>query len=372
MSYMTDNKINSRLKMNLQLFAEEKTEKATPKRRREAREKGQVLKSMEINSALILLAVFGTLDILLPNLMENFKNVYRIYLEFEHPLDDLFTYPGIRNLALEISFTFIRLAGPILAVSLIVGLIVNYGQVGFLFTNETLIPKLNRLNPIEGFKRIFSKRALFELFKSVAKILIIGWTVWSQLRNDIFQVPILLKKNVTEGVRFISDKSFAVVYKAGLAFLILAILDYFYQWWEYEKSLRMSKQEIKEEYKQMEGDPQIRSKIREKQRQIGMRRMMQEIPRADVVITNPEHYAIALRYRQEEDEAPVVVAKGQGYVALRIKEIAREHNIVMVENKALAQALYKTTDIGSTIPPELFHAVAEVLAFVYNLKRTSF
>ena len=154
--------------------------------------------------------------------------------------------------------------------------------------------------------------------------------------------------------------------------MILAILDYFYQWWEYEKSLRMSKQEIKEEYKQMEGDPQIRSKMREKQRQIGMRRMMQEIPRADVVITNPEHYAIALRYRQEEDEAPVVVAKGQGYVALRIKEIAREHNIVMVENKALAQALYKTTDIGSTIPPELFHAVAEVLAFVYNLKRTSF
>jgi len=364
--------INIDIEMDLQLFAEEKTEKATPKRRRDAREKGQVLKSMEVNSALILLAVFGAIDFMFSDLIEGCANVYKTFLEFNSALDFLFTYAELRKLGIEIALIFFKLIAPVLAVSLLVGLIANYGQVGFLFTDETLIPKLNRLNPIEGFKRIFSKRAIFELFKSVAKISIIAWVVWSELRTSIFQIHTLLNYDIKKAIQFIADKAFTIVYKAGLALVILAVLDYFYQWWEYEKSLRMSKQEIKEEYKQMEGDPQIRSKIREKQRRLGMRRMMQEIPNADVVITNPTHYAVALRYRQEEDEAPVVIAKGQDYLALKIKEIAKEHDIVIVENKPLAQALYKTTELGSTIPPELFQAVAEVLAFVYNLKRTSF
>jgi len=326
---------------------------------------------MEINSAVGLLVVFGAFDILFPNLIKRFQNVYRMYLKSNLTLDELYTYPGLRNLILEISLVFAQLTGPILAVSLIIGLIVNYGQMGFILTNETLMPKLSRLNPIEGFKRLFSKRAVFELLKSIIKLAIIGYILWTELKTDIFEVSGLFRTDIEKAVAFISDKAFNIVYKSGLALLILAVLDYFYQWWEYEKSLRMSKQEIKEEYKQMEGDPQIRSKIREKQRQLGMRRMMQEVPKADVVITNPTHYAVALRYRQEEDEAPVVIAKGQDYVALKIKEIAKEHNVAIVENRALAQALYKTTDVGKSIPPELFHAVAEVLAFVYNLKGTN-
>jgi len=156
--------------------------------------------------------------------------------------------------------------------------------------------------------------------------------------------------------------------KIAVILLILAVFDYFYQWWEYEKSLRMTKHELKEEYKQVEGDPLIRSKVRERQRQLGMRRMMQEIPRADVVITNPVHYAVALRYEPNENDAPVVVAKGQDYLALKIKEIAKENNVTVVQNRSLAQALYRSTEIGQTIPPELFHAVAEVLAYVYSIK----
>lgn len=357
--------------MDLQLFAEEKTEKATPKRRRDAREKGQVLKSMEINSVLVLLAVFGAIDFMFSDLLEACENVYKAFLKFDLPLDFLFTYNELRNLWIQITLMFFKLIGPVLAISMIAGLVANYGQVGFLITNETLIPKLSRLNPIEGFKRIFSKRAIFELFKSLTKIGIVAWVVWSELSTSIFQIHTLFNHDIKKAVQLIADKSFTIVYKAGLALVILAILDYFYQWWEYEKSLRMSKQEIKEEYKQMEGDPQIRSKIRERQRQLGMRRMIQEIPHADVVITNPTHYAVALRYRQDEDDAPVVIAKGKDYLALKIKEVAKEHDVVTVENKPLAQALYNTTEIGSTIPPELFHAVAEVLAFVYNLKRTS-
>ena len=298
--------INTKIKMDLQLFAEEKTEKATPKRRRDAREKGQVLKSMEVNSALVLLAVFGAIDFMFPDLIEGCQNIYKTFLEFDLPLDFLFTYSELRKLAIEIILIFFKLTAPVLAISMIVGLVANYGQVGFLFTNETLIPKLNRLNPIEGFKRIFSKRAIFELLKSAAKISIIAWVVWSELRTSIFQISTLFNYDIRKAIQLIADKSFSIVYKAGLALIVLAIIDYFYQWWEYEKSLRMSKQEIKEEYKQMEGDPQIRSKIREKQRQLGMRRMIQDIPSADVVITNPTHYAVALRYRQEEDLAQLL------------------------------------------------------------------
>ncbi|NLO82772.1 MAG: flagellar biosynthesis protein FlhB [Clostridiales bacterium] len=354
--------------MDLQLFAEEKTEKATPKKRREARERGQVFRSIEFNSAIVLIAGFLVLRLLSSFMHDKLRSIYIQYLGRQLPTDELFTPSGIAVLNQNLIYTLITVLMPVLSLLLIAGLAVNYWQVGFLFTTRPLVPNLNRLNPVEGFKRILSKRALAELLKSLLKLAIIVYVAYSELSDKVKTLTRLTEWDLYSSISYISETVFKTGIKIAVILLLLAIFDYFYQWWEYEKSLRMTKHELKEEYKQVEGDPLIRSKVRERQRQLGMRRMMQEIPRADVVITNPVHYAVALRYEPNENDAPVVVAKGQDYLALKIKEIAKENNVTVVQNRSLAQALYRSTEIGQTIPPELFHAVAEVLAYVYSIK----
>jgi flagellar biosynthetic protein FlhB len=225
------------------------------------------------------------------------------------------------------------------------------------------------MNPLSGLKKMVSAKSLVELIKSVVKIVIIGLVV-----NDVFkakakEVPALMTHDLNSSLKYMIDTSMDIAFRVGIFLAIYAAGDYFYQWWEYEKNLRMTKQEVKEEYKQMEGDPKIKGQIRQKQRQMGMMRMMQAVPSADVVITNPTHYAIALKYDQKVSRAPVVVAKGKDAIALRIKEKAKESNVQMVENRPLAQALYVSTDIGEAIPEDLYKAVAEILAQVYKLKK---
>lgn len=358
-----------KIKIDLQLFAEgEKTEKATPKKRRDAREEGQVFQSREVTAAFILLSTFVLLRIYGKYGFNSFiKYMTKIYNSIEN-IDQIF----IEN-NLMISFTktigvFFVLTAPILFISFIAALAVNYLQVGFLFTTKPLKIDFNRINPIEGFKRLFSKRALMELLKSILKIILIGYVAYSFIKKNINQIIALpgLESNII--LKNIADISFDFGIRIIVALVFLAFLDYLFQWREYEKNLMMTKQEVKEEYKQTEGDPLIKSRIREKQRRIAMSRMIQDVPKADVIITNPTHIAVAIKYDREMYHAPYILAKGVDLIAENIKKVGEEHSIPVVENKPLARVLYDSVEIGDVIPEELYEAVAEVLAYVYSLK----
>ncbi|MDW7674620.1 MAG: flagellar biosynthesis protein FlhB [Bacillota bacterium] len=350
-------------KINLQLFAQEKTEKATPKKRQEARRKGQVPKSQEINSALILLGCFILLNFYLPYM---FTSMQQFTVKTFAITNMSFSVQETYNVFMDLLILSIKLALPIMITSMIIGMTASYMQVGFLLTGEPLKLKLERLNPIQGFKKIFSKKSLVELVKSILKIVAIGFIAYSSINSEIYIFPQLLDMGLFPTLQFLGKIIFSMSWKIGLFLLFLAIFDLVYQRWEHEQSIKMSKHDLKEEYKQTEGNPQIKGKIKEKQRQMAMSRMMQDIPKASVVITNPTHLAIALHY-EEGMAAPKVLAKGQDRVAEKIKEIANQHQIPIMENKPLARALF-LIEIGQQIPEELFQTVAEVLAFVYKLK----
>lgn len=355
--------------MNLQLFAEaEKTEKPTPKKRKDAREEGQVLQSKEVNSTFILLIAFLGLKIFgryLINFLRKF--MIDVYSTIEN-IDELFYENNLMTNFIKILSAFLIIVAPIIFLSFIAGLIINYLQVGFLFTTKPLKIKLNRISPIEGFKRLFSKRALIELVKSILKILLIGYTAYSFIDKNLTKIIHLQKLELPTMLSNFSGLIFGFSIRIIGVLACIAFLDYLFQWWEHEKNLMMTKQEVKEEYKQTEGDPLIKSKIREKQRRIAMSRMIQDVPKADVIITNPTHIAIAIKYDRDLYEAPYVLAKGVDLIAENIKKVGKEHSIPMVENRPLAKALYDTVEIGSLIPEELYEAVAEVLAYVYSLK----
>ena len=357
------------ININLQLFAQgEKTEKPTPKKRKDAREEGQVLQSKEVTAAFILFITFVGLKIFGQHLLQYFsKFMVEIYENIGNT--DIFFHEN----NLMISFTklitvFLGLAAPVMSLAFISAITINYIQVGYLFTTKTLQIKLNRINPIEGFKRLFSKKALMELIKSILKIWLIGYVAYSFVRKNIMEIMNLSKLEPSIILNNFSDLIFSFSFRIIGVLIVLACLDYFFQWREYEKNLMMTKQEIKEEYKQTEGDPQIKSKIREKQRRIAMSRMIHDVPKADVIITNPTHIAIAIKYDKDLYLAPYVLAKGLDLVANNIRKVGEENSIPLVENKPLAKALYDTVEIGDIIPEELYEAVAEVLAYVYNLK----
>lgn len=355
--------------IKLQLFAgDEKTEKATPKKRREARKKGQVFQSKELTGAVVLLVLFLSLKTFGGYIYSEIYGFFRrVLLEYtQNP--DMFTIDQLSRLAFDAMIVMFKASIPVMGTALVAGLFIEFAQVGFLFTIETLGLKFNKVNPLAGFKRMFSMNSFVELIKSIIRLVIVGYTAYSYLIGETKNIHNLMTMDVINIAVYIGSISVNIAVRICITLIILGVFDYAYQWWQYEKNLRMTKQEIKEEYKQSEGDPQIRAKIRERQRQISMRRMMHDIPKADVVITNPTHFAVAVKYDRDVSDAPIVVAKGQDYLAMRIKEIAKENDVQIVENKPLARALYDSVDIGEEIPAELYQAVAEVLAFVYNLK----
>lgn len=257
---------------------------------------------------------------------------------------------------------------PVIGVAMVVGVVVNLLQVGVMFTAEPLAPNWARLNPVAGFTRLFSRRAFVESVKTLLKVLLIGWLTFSAVRADAAMLLRTSEIDPLMVLMLVGQLLYKMAWRVGLAMLVLALLDYGFQRWEYEKSLRMTKEEVKQEMKQTEGDPQVKSRIRARQQAIARRRMMQAVPKADVVVTNPTHYAVALQYDAQKMAAPTVVAKGMNLIALRIREIAQQHGVPIVENPPLAQSLYRTVDIGQQIPPELYQAVAEVLAYVYRLR----
>ncbi len=356
------------VRLDLQFFAGEKTEKATPKKRQDSRKKGQVLKSQDVTSAILLLSVFLFLFFAAGFMRDRF------FVFFHQAFTEYVTLPKLDEdqamiiySEVMIQMAFILL--PIMLMAVVAGVAGNLFQFGLLLTAEPLKMDLKKIDPIKGFKRIFSIRAIIELLKSILKISFIGTTTTLIVMTNIDKVLGLAFKSPWDILTTLGQLAALMGITAAFVLLFISILDFMYQKFDYEKNLRMSKQDIKDEYKNSEGDPIIKSRIKQLQREMAMRRMMQEVPNADVVITNPTHYAIALKYKDGDMDAPIVVAKGVDFIAQKIKLIANEHDIVMVENRPLARSLYEDVEIGGRIPEEFFKAIAEILAYVYRIQR---
>lgn len=344
-----------------------KTEKATPKRRGEVRKKGQVAKSMEINSALIILAIFIALRTFGQGIFEGLSDLMRFFLQ--SPSSYELNEKIVSTLFLNLTLIFLKMVLPMVMIALIIGVIANIVQVGFLFTTKPLVPDLKKLNPLPGLKRLFSPKALVDLFKSVAKITIVGYIAYSIVRDRYYDIIQTIDMDLWQVMSVFGSISYEVGIKVGTALLIIALFDYVYQRYAFEKSIKMTKQEIKEESKLSEGDPKTKARIRRKQTEMAVKRMMQAVPTADVVITNPIRLAIAVKYDSATMGAPKVVAKGQRLIAEKIRNIASEHNVPIVEDRFLAQSLYKTVEVDQEIPYDLYKAVAEILAYVYQINR---
>ncbi len=345
----------------------EKTEQPTPHRLREARRKGQVVKSTELVSAVNLLAVLFLLMLFGEVIFRWHVSMLRGFLE--DWLLQTVSPANFSAITIKTIMEFLRLMSPIFVIVLLAGLLINYVQVGFILSGESISPQLNRLNPLEGFKKIVSTRALFEFVKVVLKIFLVGLIVYLFMRARFTYFPTFLYTVPGDFFFRFSQEVYSLTLRVAIVLISLAIMDYLYQRHEFMKSMRMTKQEVKEEFKQMEGDPLIRSKLREKQRAMASQRMMQEVPQATVVITNPTELAVALKYEEAESPAPKVVAKGSALIAARIKALAKEHSVPIVENRPVARFLYQHVEIEEEVPVDLYQAVAEILAMVYEVNK---
>jgi len=338
----------------------EKTERATPRQRRKARERGQTAKSAEVTSALSLLALFVTLWLMAPRTDNLLRTLAQTNIGFAHRID--VTMTSIATLNMNWILTALNVLAPFFFVAFFVGLLSQLAQTGILFSAEPLKPDFSRLNPVKGFQRIFSIRGLVELVKNLLKLVVVAVVVYAVLKAEFFFFP----RFINTGIQSSFQYSFGIALKIGIwssvILLILALLDYIYQVYEFEKGIMMTKQEVKDEFKTMEGDPLIKRALREKGREIAFTRMMKKAEAADVVITNPMEYAVALVY-EIGMPAPIVVAKGKGLIALRIRRIAEENDIPIMVDPPLARALYRV-ELESFVPAEHFRAVAQVLAFL--------
>lgn len=345
---------------------EGKTEEATPKRISEARDKGQVAKSVELNAVAVLIVGFWGLYIykydiyygLLGMMRTVFQESTRVSL---NPVNlQYYTAAG--------ALWLIKLIGPLFIMLILVGLLVNFLQVGWLFTMKPIMPDIKKLNPLSGLKNLLSVDKIIKLFKEVVKLILIVSVAAYSLKDEIYSYPALINQNGEAILILIFGTIFKLGIRIALALLFLAIFDFFYEKYRYKKNMRMTKQEVKDERRQSEGDPEIKVKIKALQKEMAQRRMMGEVPKATVVVTNPTFIAIALRYEMGIDKAPVVLAKGKRKTAEKIREIAKTHDIPIVEDKPLARGMYDLIEVGEEIPKEYFSAVAEILAYVYKLK----
>lgn len=350
----------------------EKTEKASAKKKRDTRKKGDVHKSSDLCSAIMLFIMFGTLKIGYDGFIVSMKELS------SHTLSGTFIAEQSRNITStsitsyyrEILYSVLPVILPVLVVAMIGGTMVHMIQTGPMFVPSKIKPDFNKINPIAGFKRIFSSATLVELFKSISKVVILCWIIFKYFRSGMDSFAQMIYVDVGKAFSDVLSTCFSMGIMIGLALITFSAIDVLYQWWKFEKDLRMTKQEVKEENKQLEGDPQVKGKIKQKQRKMSAMRMMSRVHEADVVITNPTHFAIALRYKESQDKAPVVIAKGMDFLAKRIKELASTHKVTIVENKPVARALYEACEIGDEIPPEMYQAIADILIYVYKTMKT--
>ena len=348
------------------MAGEEKTEKATPKKREDSRKEGQVLQSKEIVIAASVLGLFASMRLLMGFVTEAVLAYSRSVFA------EIGTYEVNQSTYLQVFINVATVAvmtiGPICAVALLLGIIPTVAQTKGLFTMKALQPKFSRLSPLSGIKKLFSMQSVVGILKGLIEVIIIGYVIFNEVSERMPRFIALMNAGILQGSAYIMLSVYDLVMLICILLVFVAAGDYLFQWWQYEKNLKMSKQEVKEEYKQTEGDPQVKSKIKAKQRQMAMSRMMQEVPKADVVIRNPTHYAVALKYDQDANRAPQVIAKGKDYIALRIVKIAEENDVYCIEDPPLARTLYSTVELGREIPVELYNAVAEVLTIVYKAK----
>lgn len=365
------------IRYNLQFFAKEgmggeKTEPATAKKLEDARKEGQVAKSREIANGLGLLTLFLALKLFVGHigvqLMEVFPNAYDRIPAVATYWDGHMPEADARAVFSMLLLETLIIIAPLLLLGFLAAFVSDVIQVKWHPTLKPLMPKFSKLNPLKGFKKIFSVDAVVELIKSIVKIGVIVLICYNYLKGKEMLLLNLYDMSLMQAINLAAEIMIDLGIRIAMVYMIVALADFAYQKVKFSNDMKMTKQEIKEEYKQQEGDPQIKGQIRQKMREASRRRMMQDLPQADVVITNPTHYAVAIKYDPEVADAPVVIAKGEDYMAARIKEVARENKIEIVENKPLARMLYANVDIGQAIPPELYQAVADVLAFVYHLK----
>ncbi|MEG0894259.1 MAG: flagellar biosynthesis protein FlhB [Oscillospiraceae bacterium] len=345
-----------------------KTEKATPHKRKKTREEGNVLQSKDVVTVASIIGIFLILKISFPLI---YKQLSMFMTKYFSDLGSGTTLivDNIPKILADSLITALLCCAPVMLVSIIVAVISTGVQTKFIFNFKSLKPKFNRISPLQGIKRLFSINAVVELIKSLIKIIIIAALIYTDIKKLVVKIPQTMSIGIMGGVMFIFDSIMSLVIKISMVFVVIAGFDYLFQWWKFEKDIKMTKQEIKEEYKQMEGDPQIKGKIKERQRAMASQRMMAAVPTADVIVRNPTHFAIALKYDDKKDSAPIVVAKGKDRVAFRIIKIAEENNIPMKENPPLARALYQVVEPNKPIPYEFYVAVAEIMAWVFSLKK---
>lgn len=349
-------------------MALDKTEKATQHKRQQERKKGNIFQSKDLITGVMILTSFYALRLLINYMFGRFDNALNENI-FIGATVETFTIPVGARLIYTIVINVLLLALPILSVTMLTGILMSVSQTRLMFATELLKPKFNRLNPIEGIKKMFSLKAIVELIKSILKITIVIIIVYNTIMGRLGEMPALLAADIFADIAWLGDAIFSVAINAGIGMLGIGIVDYFYQWWEYERSLRMSKQEVKDEYKQVEGNPETKMRITSIQRQMSQNRMITGVKDADVVIRNPTHFAIALKYDINKNVSPVVVAKGKDYLALRIIETAENHNIEVITNPPLARALYDAVDIYQEVPEDFWEAVADIISYIYNLKK---
>ena len=362
------------LEYNLQFFADngDKTEEPTSKKLDDARSEGQEAKSREIGNCLGLFVFFLVLRFMAGSIGGKFLNVFELMYS---AIPRVTVYPRGEMPAREMNILFrsgiyniVMIVLPIMIIGYIVAFVGDLVQVKWKPTTKPLKPKFSKIDPTKGFKRIFSPNSIVELFKSLLKIGLIAIICYGYVRDKVFLIFNLYDLPLMQSVALIGNTIIDLGIRISAVYIVLAAADFGYQKWKFHKDMMMSKQEVKDEYKNSEGDPQVKGQIKAKMREASRRRMMQQLPQADVVITNPTHYAVAIKYEPSEKDAPYVLAKGEGYLAQKIKEVAKESGIEIVENKPVARMLYHNVEIGEAVPPELYQAVAEILAFVYHLQ----
>jgi flagellar biosynthetic protein FlhB len=347
-----------------------KTEQATPKRKEEARRQGQVAMSRDVSTAAVLLGGIGLLAAVMPMGIRRMTEMTRqgLALSFDPAFQSGLTIEHVYTVIVRTGTTILTLVLPILGAIALIGSCASLAQTGFLWRSNAIQLDFGRLNPMKGLSRLASFRSVMELIKGLLKIAIITGVGIFVMRHDLLQVPALIEFDMSTALQVTGRLALKTALAVSGAIGILAGLDYLYQRFEWERSLRMSKEEIKEEHKSAEGDPLIKSRVRTAQRELSKRRMMAAVKTADVVVTNPTHIAVALKYDSSKMAAPFVVAKGAGFVAERIRELARHHGVPVIEQKFVARTLFKLVDIGKEIPANLYRAVAEILAFVYRAR----
>lgn len=365
------------IKYNLQFFAKEgpggeKTEEPTSKKKNDARKDGNVANSNEVNNAASLMIFFVLIavyyDTMADRILGIFRNIYNQIPEYIVMYDGYIPVKSIETMVGQILVNVLIISLPFMLLAVIVGLICNIAQVGWQITTKPLKPKLSKLDPIKGFKNLFSSKKIFELVKSLLKLVLLFTVIYTYLAGLDESIFLLYDITLAQSIHTMGIILVNIGIRIAAWYILIAAADVVYTRYKHHEDLKMTKQEVKDEYKNTEGDPQIKSKQKQRMMEASRRRMMQQLPQADVVITNPTHYAVAILYEADKYEAPRVIAKGEDYLAQRIKEIARENDIEIVENKPLARMLYATVEVGEFVPPELYKAVAEVLAFVYHLK----